>query len=61
MSSWKTVCSQGRGHGFKLSQGTGSHKPQLRKCPHVTAKSFNMLQLKILPAIMKIKDPMCCN
>ena len=61
MSFWKTVCSQRRGHWSKLSQGTGCHKLQLRKCPHVTAKSFNKLQLKILPAIMKIKDPMCCN
>ena len=47
----KTLVLEMQGHRFNPDQGTG-HMPQLRACT---------LQLKILHAAMKIKDPACYN
>ena len=49
----KTLCSQWRGLGSILGQGTRSHMPELR----VHMPRFCLTQLKILSDTMKIKGP----
>ena len=50
---WLRLCAPNAGvSGSIPGQETISHMPQLRVC---------MLQLNILHASMKIKDPACCN
>ena len=50
---WLRLCIPNAGNkGLIPRQGTRSHMPQLR---------VHMLQLKILHATVKIKDPMCCS